>query len=72
MGIMLALDLFQSQMVHLFSEANNQQPFLYMDNIFHFKGLTFKEHILILNKILQLIGINGMQVSADKSQFCQE
>jgi hypothetical protein len=72
MGVMPALDLFQSRMVHMFADMNEQRPFLYIDYILHFKGTAFEEHIAILDEILQLIGKSRLQVSAKKSPFCQE
>jgi hypothetical protein len=59
-------------MVNLFAKIKEWQPFLYIDINIYFMGLTFKEHLLILGKILQLIRTSGMQVSANKNQFCQE
>jgi hypothetical protein len=72
MGVMQASDLFQSRMVHMFAGMNERRPFPYIDNVLHFKGATFEEHISILDEILALIGNTGMQVCADKSCFCQE
>jgi hypothetical protein len=71
-GVMPALDLFQSRMVHMFANMNEQRPFLYINDILHFKGTLFEEHISILDKILTLVGKSGLQVSAEKSRFCQE
>jgi hypothetical protein len=51
---------------------DKQRPFSYIDDILHFKGDTFKQHLSILDEILGLIGKNGVQVSAEKSRFCQE
>ncbi len=56
----------------MFAGMNERRPFPYIDDVLHFKGATFDEHISILDEILQLIGDTGMQVSADKSRFCQE
>jgi hypothetical protein len=72
MGVMPALDLFQARMVHLFAEMGERRPFPYINDILHFKGSSFDEHMTILDKILLLIGKSGMQVSAEKSRFCQE
>ena len=72
MGVMLVLDLFQAQMVHLFAEMGEWWPFPYVDYILHFKGSSFEEHMTILDEILWLIGKSGIQVSTRKSQFCQE
>ncbi len=72
MGVMLASDLFQSRMVHMFADMNKRRPFTYIDNILHFKGMTFEEHIAVLDEILQLIQKSRLQVSAKKSRFCQE
>ncbi len=69
---MPASDLFQSRMVHMFADMNKRHLFLYIDDILHFKGTTFEEHIAILDEILQLIGKSRLQVSAKKSRFCQE
>jgi hypothetical protein len=72
MGVMPASDLFQARMVHIFAEMNEQHLFPYIDNILHFKGDTFEEHLFILDEILSKIGQHGLQVSADKSRFYQE
>ena len=45
MGVMPASDLFQARKVHTFAEMGDQRPFPYIDDILHFKGATFKEHI---------------------------
>jgi hypothetical protein len=72
MGVMPLSDFFQAHMVHLFANMGEQRPYPYIDNILHFKGTTFEEHISIINKILKLHGKNGLQGSAKKSPFCQE
>jgi hypothetical protein len=72
MGVMPASDLFQSRMVHIFANMNERRPFPYIEDILQFKGGTFKEHLLILDKILKLIGHSRLQVSTKKSRFCQE
>jgi hypothetical protein len=72
MGVMPASDLFQARMVQIFAEMDERRPFPYIDNILHFKGDTFEQHLLILDEILRLIGKSGLQVSAEKSRFCQE
>jgi hypothetical protein len=48
------------------------KPFPCIDDILHFKGKRFKEHMAILNEILKLLAQIGMQVSTDKSHFCQK
>ena len=70
MGVMPATDLFQARMVHVFADMDERRPYPYIDDILHFKGDTFEEHLAILNEILQLLIACGMQVS-DKSRFCQ-
>ncbi len=70
MGVMPATDIFQARMVHVFADMGEQHPFPYVDDILHFKGNTFEEHLEILNEILQLLAKCGLQVS-DKSRFCQ-
>jgi hypothetical protein len=72
MGVMPTFDLFQSRMVQMFADMNERHPFPYIDDILHFKGTTFKEHIVILDEILQLFGKSGLQVGTKKSRFCQE
>jgi hypothetical protein len=72
MGVMPASDLFQARMVHIFAGMDKRRPFPYIDDILHFKGDTFEQHLSILEKILGLIGKNGLQVSVEKSRFCQE
>jgi hypothetical protein len=69
MGVMPASDLFQARMVHIFAGMDERRPFPY---ILHFKGDTFKQHLLILEEIMGLIGKNSLQVSMEKSCFCQE
>ena len=69
MGVMPALDLFQARMVHMFTDMKEWCPFLYIDGILHFKGDMFKQHLLILDKTLQLIGKYNLQVSTEKSRF---
>jgi len=71
MGVMPASDIFQARMVDLFANMGKNRPYPYIDDILHFKGDTFEEHILILGQILQLFESIGMQVSAEKSRFCQ-
>lgn len=70
MGVMPATDLFHARMVHMFADMDERRPYPYIDDILHFKGDTFEEHLAILNEILQLLIACGMQVS-DKSCFCQ-
>lgn len=70
MGVMPATDIFQARMVHLFADMDERKPHPYIDDIIHFKGNTFEEHLEILNEILQLLAKAGMQVNA-KSKFCQ-
>ncbi len=72
MGVMSALDVLQSRMVHMFADMNKQHPFPYIDNILCFKGMMSEEHIATLNEILQPTGKSGLQISAKKSRFCQE
>jgi hypothetical protein len=72
MGVMPASDLFQARMVHIFAELDEQRSFPYIDDILHFKGDTFEQHLSILDEILGLIGKSGLQVSAEKSRFCQD
>ena len=43
------------------------RPFPYIDDVLHFKGPTFEEHLSILDEILRRIGEAGLQVSAEKS-----
>jgi hypothetical protein len=69
---MSATDLFQVRMIHPFANMGNRWQCPHIDDIFHFKGETFDKHQLILNKILKLLAKSGMQVSANKSCFCQE
>jgi len=71
MGVMPASDIFQARMVDLFTNMGKNRPNPYSDDILHFKGDTFKEHIRILGQILQLFESIGMQVSVEKSRFCQ-
>jgi hypothetical protein len=71
MGVMPASDIFQAQMVDLFANMGKNRPYPYIDDILHFKGDTFKEHIEILCKILKLLTKMGMQISVEKSRFCQ-
>ncbi len=71
-GVMPALDLFQARMVHIFAGMDERRPFPYIDDILNFKGDTFEQHLSILEEILGLIGKNGLQISAEKSHFCQE
>ncbi len=72
MGVMPASDLFQARMVHIFAEMDKRCPFPYINDILHFKGDTFEQHLSILDEILGLIGKSSLQVSAEKSHFCQE
>ncbi len=72
MGVMPASDLFQARMVHIFAPMKSLRPFPYIDDVLHFKGPTFEEHLAILDEILRRIGQAGLQVSTKKSQFCQE
>ncbi len=72
MGVMPASDLFQVRMVHIFAPMKSLRPFLYIDDVLHFKGTTFEEHLNILDEILRRIGKAGLQVSTEKSRFCQE
>ena len=48
MGVMPASDIFQAQMVDLFANMGKNRPYPYIDDILHFKGGTFEEHIEIL------------------------
>ena len=70
MGVMPATDLFQARMMHVFAEMQEKRPFPYVDDILHFKGDKFEEHLAILNEILQRLADCGFQIS-DKSRFCQ-
>ena len=56
MGVMPASDLFQVMMVHIFADMNKQRPFPYIDDILHFKGDTFEEHLSILDEIMNRLG----------------
>jgi hypothetical protein len=58
-------------MVDLFASMGKNRPYPYIDDILHFKGNTFEEHIEILCKILKLLTSMGMQISVEKSCFCQ-
>jgi hypothetical protein len=58
-------------MVDLFANMGKNRPYPYIDEIFHFKGNTLEEHIEILCKILKLLTKMGMQISVEKSCFCQ-
>ena len=71
MGVMTATDLFQSPMVHLFADMEEPHPHPHINDILHFKGMMFDEHLVILDKMLKLLAGAGVQVSADKSRFCQ-
>ncbi len=70
MGVMPATDIFQARMVHVFADMGERRPFPYVDDILHFKGGSFEQHLEILNEILSLLAKCGLQVS-DKSRFCQ-
>ena len=59
-------------MVHVFAGMKERWPFTYIDDILHFKGDTLEEHLLNLDEILRLIGESSLQVSTEKSRFCQE
>ena len=72
MGVMPASDLYQARMVHIFAPMKSLRLFPYIDDVLHFKGATFEEHLNILDKILRQIGQAGLQVSTEKSRFCQE
>ncbi len=50
-GVMPATDIFQARMVHVFADMGEQSPFPYVDNILHFKGGSFEQHLEILNEI---------------------
>ena len=56
MGVMPASDLFQARMVHNFAPMKSLRPFPYIDDVLHFKGPTFEEHLAILDEILRQIG----------------
>ena len=71
MGVMPASDLFQARMVHIFAPMKSLRPFPYIDDVLHFKGPTFEEHLLILDKILRRNSEAGLQFSAEKSRFCE-
>ena len=47
MGVMPAWDIFQARMVHLFMGMRKKKPCPYIDDILHFKGATFNEHLAI-------------------------
>ncbi len=66
MGIKSASDIFQSCMVGVFQLMTVGKPKPYIDDIFHGKGNTFKEHLIILDKIFQCLLDAGMQVNLDK------
>ena len=71
MEVMPALDIFQARMVDLFARMGKNRSYPYIDDILHFKGDTFEEHIEILGQILKLLTSMGMQVSVEKSRFCR-
>jgi hypothetical protein len=71
MGVMPASDIFQARMVDLFANMGKNRPYPYINDILHFKGDTFEEHIEILCEILKLLTKMGMQISVEKSRFCQ-
>ena len=54
-----------------FCKHEKNRPYPYIDDILHFKGDTFEEHTEILCKILKLLTSMGMQISVEKSCFCQ-
>ena len=58
-------------MVNLFANMGKNRPYPCINDILHFKSNTSEEHIRILGQILQLFESIGMQVSAEKSRFCQ-
>jgi hypothetical protein len=64
MGVMPATDIFQAQMVHVFADMGENHPFPYTDDILHFKGGSFKEHLEILNEILELFAKCRLQVKS--------
>jgi hypothetical protein len=72
MGVMSASNLFQLRMCHLFAKLNERKPFVYIDDILHYRGGKFEEHLSFYNEILKLIVTSGMQVSTKKSRFCQQ
>jgi hypothetical protein len=69
MGVMPASDIFQARMVDLFANMGKNRPYPYINDILHFKGDTFEEHIEILCKILKLLTKMGMQISVKKVAF---
>ena len=72
MGIKPASDIFQSRMVGVFQPMEHGKPTPYIDNIFHGKGNTFGEHLVILAEIFRRLLEAGMQVNLDKSTLCAQ
>ena len=58
-------DIFQSHMVGVFQPMTIRQPRPYINDIFHGKGNTFKEHLTVLDE-------TRMQVNLEKSTLCSK
>ena len=56
MRVMPDTDLFQARMAHLFADMGDWHLYPYINDILHFKGPTFEEHMTILEEILKKIG----------------
>jgi hypothetical protein len=51
MEVMSALDIFQARMVDLFASMGKNRPYPYIDDILHFKGDMFEEHLRLSAKL---------------------
>ncbi len=72
MGVKPATDLFQSQMIQLYAPMKERSPICYIDDILHCAGNSLQDHLIILGKILGRLATAGLQVNADKSEWCKQ
>mgnify|MGYP006150935079 FL=1 len=63
-------EIFQSRMVGVFQSMQDGRPKPYIDDVFHGKGNTLKEHLMILGDIFAHLLAAGMQVNLEKSTLC--
>ncbi len=59
-------------MIQLYAPMRERSPICYIDDILHCAGDSLQDHLIILGEILGRLATAGLQVNADKSEWCKQ
>lgn len=71
MGIKPATDIFQARITSSFASMQDNSPMFYIDDVLICSN-SFEKHMAILRKVLMQFAEAGLQVIAEKSEWCKQ